>query len=135
MNADIHSVAVERDKYYSSTRVMQAIIHSLATRIIENRGDPRWLTEAYLYAIEESHVEDEDVLYIIEEYALFDTALCKREFEVTVTIPVTVTVTVEADSDEAAEEAALCRIEQEGMENLYPDYDMHYGVETDVKEL
>lgn len=135
MESNVHTIAMDRDRYYSSTRVMQAIIHSLVTCIIENSGDTRWLTEAYEWALENAHIEDQDVRDIIEEYALFDVDLCKREYEVTVTVPVTVSLTVMADDADTAESEAIGMIECDGLDNYHPDYDLSWGIEVNVETV
>lgn len=134
MDTNAHTIAMDRDKYYSSSIVMSLIIHSLATRLVE-AGNTEPLTEAYEWALENSRIEAEDVRDIIEKYDLFDVALCKREYRVTVTVPVTVTVTVKADDPDVAELDAISMIECDGLDYHNPDYDMSWGIEVDVESV
>lgn len=134
MESNVHTIALDRDRYYSSTRVMSLIIHSLATRWVE-AGNTEPLTEAYEWALANARIEAEDVRDIIEEYDLFDIDLCKREYEVTVTVPVTVTLTVKTDNADTAESEAISMIEYEGLDKFHADYDLSWGIEVNVENV
>ena len=134
MDSNVHTIAMDRDRYYSSARVMSLIIHSLSTRLVE-AGNTEPLTEAYEWALENAHIEAEDVREIIEQYDLFDVDLCKREYEVTVTVPVTVCLTVKADDADSAESEAIGMIECDGLDHFHPDYDLSWGIEVDVETV
>lgn len=134
MESNVHTIAMDRDRYYSSARVMSLIIHSLATRLVEN-GRTEHLTEAYEWALENAHIEDEDIRDIIEEYDLFDVDLCQREYQVTVTVPVTVCLTTQANDADDAEAKAISMIECEGLDYFHSDYDLSWGIEVNVETV